>query len=642
MTLFESIHNPEALKRLSADRLPVLAREIREFLIESCAQTGGHLGPSLGVVELTIALHRVFDSPKDPILFDTGHQAYAHKVLTGRHDFTDLKSEGGLSGYPSRAESEHDFIENSHASTALSYADGMAKANEVQGRTDRTVVAVIGDGALTGGMAWEALNNIAEKKNRRLVIVVNDNGRSYSPTKGGLADHLASLRMNPGYEQALDLAKTTLNRTPVVGQPLYEALHGLKKGIKDTIQPQIMFEDLGLKYLGPIDGHDEQALEKALRRARDFGGPAIVHVITQKGKGYAPAENHDEDQFHAPGPFDVDTGKAKPGPKVEKWTSVFADTMVELGGEREDIVGITAAMLHPTGLNKFAEVYPDRTFDVGIAEQHAATAATGMAMNGLHPVVAVYATFLNRCFDQVLMDAALHKQGVTFCLDRAGVTGNDGASHNGVWDLSILQVVPGLRLAAPRDAARLRSLLREAVAVEDAPTVVRYPKGAVAEELPEIGRVGTMDLLRRPADGGLSKDLLIVGVGTMAQVACEVADRMADQGIGVTVIDPRWVKPLDEALVAEAAEHSVVAVVEDNGRTGAVGDAVSRLLRDHEVDVPVRTFGIEQEFLDHAKRDRILQQQGLTPQELSRRLTETVSRRGEGTRTTRELADETA
>ncbi|MFE1103632.1 1-deoxy-D-xylulose-5-phosphate synthase [Nocardiopsis alba] len=642
MTLFESIHNPEALKRLSADRLPVLAREIREFLIESCAQTGGHLGPSLGVVELTIALHRVFDSPKDPILFDTGHQAYAHKVLTGRHDFTDLKSEGGLSGYPSRAESEHDFIENSHASTALSYADGMAKANEVQGRTDRTVVAVIGDGALTGGMAWEALNNIAEKKNRRLVIVVNDNGRSYSPTKGGLADHLASLRMNPGYEQALDLAKTTLNRTPVVGQPLYEALHGLKKGIKDTIQPQIMFEDLGLKYLGPIDGHDEQALEKALRRARDFGGPAIVHVITQKGKGYAPAENHDEDQFHAPGPFDVDTGKAKPGPKVEKWTSVFADTMVELGGEREDIVGITAAMLHPTGLNKFAEVYPDRTFDVGIAEQHAATAATGMAMNGLHPVVAVYATFLNRCFDQVLMDAALHEQGVTFCLDRAGVTGNDGASHNGVWDLSILQVVPGLRLAAPRDAARLRSLLREAVAVEDAPTVVRYPKGAVAEELPEIGRVGTMDLLRRPADGGLSKDLLIVGVGTMAQVACEVADRMADQGIGVTVIDPRWVKPLDEALVAEAAEHSVVAVVEDNGRTGAVGDAVSRLLRDHEVDVPVRTFGIEQEFLDHAKRDRILQQQGLTPQELSRRLTETVSRRGEGTRTTRELADETA
>ncbi|GAB3725265.1 1-deoxy-D-xylulose-5-phosphate synthase [Nocardiopsis nanhaiensis] len=642
MALFESIHNPEALKKLPADQLPALAQEIRDFLIDSCSQTGGHLGPSLGVVELSIALHRVFDSPKDPILFDTGHQAYAHKVLTGRHDFTNLKSEGGLSGYPSRSESEHDFIENSHASTSLSYADGMAKANEVRGRTDRTVVAVIGDGALTGGMSWEALNNIAEKKNRRLVIVVNDNGRSYSPTRGGLADHLASLRMNPGYEQALDLAKTTLNRTPVVGQPLYEALHGLKKGVKDAIQPQMMFEDLGLKYLGPIDGHDEAAVETALRRARDFGGPAIVHVITQKGKGYAPAENHDEDQFHAPGPFDVDTGKAKAGPKVEKWTSVFADTMVELGGERSDIVGITAAMLHPTGLNKFADAYPDRTFDVGIAEQHAATAATGMAMNGLHPVIAVYATFLNRCFDQLLMDAALHRQGVTFCLDRAGITGNDGASHNGMWDMSILQVVPGLSLAAPRDAARLRALLREAVAVDDAPTVVRYPKGAVAEELPEIGKVGSMDLLRRAADGGHGKDLLIVGVGTMAQVACEVADRMADQGIGVSVVDPRWVKPLDEALVAEAAEYSVVAVVEDNGRTGAVGDAVARLLRDRDVDVPVRTFGIEQEFLDHAKRDQILQEQGLTPQELSRKLTETVSRRGEGARTASELAEEKA
>ncbi|WP_028649342.1 1-deoxy-D-xylulose-5-phosphate synthase [Nocardiopsis sp. CNT312] len=641
MALFESMNDPEALKRLPADRLPALAREIRDFLIDSCSQTGGHLGPSLGVVELTIALHRVFDSPKDPILFDTGHQAYTHKILTGRHDFSALKSEGGLSGYPSRAESEHDFIENSHASTALSYADGMAKANEVRGRDDRTVVAVIGDGALTGGMAWEALNNIADKRNRRLVVVVNDNGRSYSPTRGGIADHLASLRLAPGYEQALDLAKSTLNRTPVVGQPLYEALHGLKKGVKDAIQPQMMFEDLGLKYLGPVDGHDEPALEKALRRARDFGGPVIVHCITQKGKGYAPAENHEEDQFHAPGPFDIDTGLAKPGSKAVKWTSVFADAMVELGAEREDVVAITAAMLHPTGLHKFAEAYPDRVFDVGIAEQHAATSATGMAMNGLHPVVAVYATFLNRCFDQVLMDAALHRQGVTFCLDRAGVTGNDGPSHNGMWDMSILQVVPGLRLAAPRDAERLRTLLREAVAVEDAPTVVRYPKGAVAEHLDAVGRVGSMDLLRAGTGGDRAADLLIVGVGSMAQTACEVADRMAAQGIGVTVVDPLWVKPLDRALVEEAARHSVVAVVEDNGRTGGVGDAVARLLRDHGVDVPVRTFGIEQEFLDHAKRDRILQQQGLTPQELARKLTETVSRHTEGTGG-RELADEKA
>ncbi|WP_017610393.1 1-deoxy-D-xylulose-5-phosphate synthase [Nocardiopsis xinjiangensis] len=630
MALFESIHNPDALKRLPADQLPELARGIRDFLVDSCSQTGGHLGPSLGVVELTVALHRVFDSPRDPILFDTGHQAYVHKMLTGRHDFSALKAEGGLSGYPSREESEHDFIENSHASTVLSYADGMAKANEVQGERERTVVAVIGDGALTGGMAWEALNNIAERKDRRLVIVVNDNGRSYSPTRGGLAEHLSSLRMAPGYEQALGLAKSTLNRTPVVGQPLYEALHGLKKGVKDAIQPQIMFEDLGLKYLGPIDGHDEPSVEKALRQARDFGGPVIVHCLTQKGKGYAPAENHDEDQFHAPGPFDVTTGKAKPGPKAEKWTGVFAETMVELGREREDIVGMTAAMLHPTGLDKFAEAYPDRIFDVGIAEQHAATSATGMAMKGLHPVVAVYATFLNRCFDQVLMDAALHRQGVTFCLDRAGITGTDGASHNGMWDMSILQVVPGLRMAAPRDAERLRTQLREAVQVDDAPTVVRYPKGAVAEELTAVGELGSMDLLRRAEDSGHDKDLLIVGVGTMSQVAVEVADRMADQGIGVTVVDPLWVKPLDGALAAGAAEHSLVAVVEDNGRTGAVGDAVSRLLRDHEVDVPVRTFGIEQEFLTHAKRERILEQQGLTPQELSRKLTETVSRLAEG------------
>ncbi|HIY42528.1 MAG TPA: 1-deoxy-D-xylulose-5-phosphate synthase, partial [Candidatus Nocardiopsis merdipullorum] len=386
-----------------------------------------------------------------------------------------------------------------------------------------------------------------------------------------------------------------------------------------------------------IDGHDEPALEKALRQARDFGGPVIVHCITQKGKGYAPAEAHEEDQFHAPGPFDITTGQAKSGSKAEKWTSVFAETMVELGAERKDIVGITAAMLHPTGLNKFADAYPDRTFDVGIAEQHAATAATGMAMNGLHPVVAVYSTFLNRCFDQVLLDAALHRQGVTFCLDRAGVTGNDGASHNGMWDMSIMQIVPELRMAAPRDAERLRTQLREAVAVDDAPTVVRYPKGTVAEEMPAIGKVGSMDLLHRATDNGHAKDLLIVGVGTMAQVAVEVADRMADQGIGVTVVDPLWVKPLDEALIAEAAEHGVVAVVEDNGRTGAVGDAVARLLRDHDVDVPVRTFGVDQEFLSHAKREHILQQQGLTPQELARKLTETVSHRTEDARAT-ELA----
>ncbi|GAB3491083.1 1-deoxy-D-xylulose-5-phosphate synthase [Nocardiopsis coralliicola] len=630
MTLLDTVRNPDDLKRLAADRIPALAAEIRSFLVSEVARTGGHLGPNLGVVELTIALHRVFDSPRDPVLFDTGHQSYVHKMLTGRQDFSGLRSEGGLSGYPSRAESEHDFIENSHASTVLSYADGLAKANTVRGRVDSCVAAVIGDGALTGGMAWEALNNIAERKDARLVIVVNDNGRSYSPTMGGVADHLASLRMSQGYEQALEVAKSAINRAPVVGQPLYDALHGLKKGIKDAIQPQVMFEDLGIKYLGPIDGHDAAAVEKALRRARDYGGPVIVHCLTQKGKGYAPAENHDEDQFHAPGAFDPETGKARSSGKASgaKWTSVFSEEMVALGAERDDIVAITAAMLHPTGLAPFAEAHPERTFDVGIAEQHAATSATGLAMGGLHPVVAVYATFLNRCFDQVLMDAALHRQGVTFCLDRAGVTGTDGASHNGMWDLSILQVVPGLRIAVPRDAARLRAELREAVAVDDAPTVLRYPKGVAPDEIPAVDTLGSMDVLRSPAEGQ-DRDLLLVAVGAMAQTCTEVADRLADQGIGVTVVDPRWVKPLDPALAPEAARHKVVAVVEDSGRVGGVGDTVARTLRDAGLDLPVRTFGIEQEFLDHASRDAILERLGLTPRLLAAELIGTVARHTE-------------
>ncbi|MFC4564756.1 1-deoxy-D-xylulose-5-phosphate synthase [Nocardiopsis mangrovi] len=632
MTLLATMRNPDDLKKLPVERVPQLAAEIREFLVAEVSRTGGHLGPNLGVVELTIALHRVFDSPEDPILFDTGHQSYVHKILTGRHDFSGLREQGGLSGYPSRAESEHDFIENSHASTVLSYADGLAKAQALRGRKGRTVAAVIGDGALTGGMAWEALNNIAEGKDRRVVIVVNDNGRSYSPTMGGLADHLASLRMTQGYEQALDLAKTAINKAPVVGPPIYEVLHGLKKGLKDAIQPQMMFEDLGLKYVGPIDGHDAASVEHALRRARDYGGPVIVHCITQKGKGYTPAETNEEDQFHAIGVIDAETGEApRSAPGVVKWTKVFGQVMVDIGAERSDVVAITAAMLHPTGLAPFAEAYPDRVFDVGIAEQHAATSATGLAMGGMHPVVAVYATFLNRCFDQVLMDAALHRQGVTFALDRAGVTGDDGASHNGMWDLSILQVVPGLRIAVPRDEPRLRRQLREAVAVRDAPTVVRYPKGAVPDEIPAIGTIGTMDVLRRATRDGHSEDLLLVAVGPMAHTCCEVADRMADQGIGVTVVDPCWVKPLDPALVDEASRHRVVAVVEDNGRVGAVGDAVARALRDADLDLPVRTFGVDQEFLDHAKRGTILADMGLTPQDLARKLTETVSRHAEKT-----------
>jgi 1-deoxy-D-xylulose-5-phosphate synthase len=624
VTLLESLSGPRDLRELAPDQLPVLASEIRDLLIETVSRTSGHLGPNLGVVEVTIALHRVFDSPVDKIVFDTGHQSYVHKLLTGRvAEFGTLRQRGGLSGYPSRAESEHDLVENSHASTSLSYADGLAKAYRLRGETDRTVVAVIGDGALTGGMAWEALNNIAVAKDSRLVIVVNDNGRSYQPTIGGLANHLTLVRMNQRYENVLDYIKTTLTRAPVVGGPLYGTLHGMKKGLKDVLQPQVLFEDLGLKYLGPIDGHDEQAVEHALRRARDFGGPVLVHVITRKGFGYQLAEDNEQDRLHQV-PAAAAAG-SKPGAPKQSWSEVFGDALAGIGARRPDVVAITAAMLHPTGLAKFAAAYPDRVFDVGIAEQHAVTSAAGLAMGGLHPVVAIYATFLNRAFDQVLMDVALHRLPVTFVLDRAGVTGPDGASHNGMWDGSILQVVPGLRIAAPRDGSRIAELLAEAVAVGDGPTVVRFPKGDVGAEAEAVGQVGGMDVLARP-DGPGSTDVLLVGAGPMAVMCLATASRLADQGIRVTVLDPRWVKPVDPALAGIAAQARLVATVEDNSVVGGFGDAVCRLLRDADVRTPVRTFGIPQRFLDHGSRNEVLEEVGLVPQHLARQITEAAAR----------------
>jgi 1-deoxy-D-xylulose-5-phosphate synthase len=624
VTLLETLSGPRDLRELAPDQLPALASEIRDLLIETVSRTSGHLGPNLGVVELTIALHRVFDSPVDKLVFDTGHQSYVHKLLTGRvAEFGTLRQRGGLSGYPCRAESEHDLVENSHASTSLSYADGLAKAYRLRGETDRTVVAVIGDGALTGGMAWEALNNIAVAKDSRLVIVVNDNGRSYQPTIGGLANHLTLVRVNQRYENVLDYIKTTLTRTPVVGPPLYGTLHGVKKGLKDVLQPQVLFEDLGLKYLGPIDGHDEQAVEHALRRARDFGGPVLVHVITRKGFGYQLAEDNEEDRLHQV-PAAAPAG-SKPGVAKRTWSEVFGDALAGIGARRPDVVAITAAMLHPTGLAKFAAAYPDRVFDVGIAEQHAVTSAAGLAMGGLHPVVAIYATFLNRAFDQVLMDVALHRLPVTFVLDRAGVTGPDGASHNGMWDGSILQVVPGLRIAAPRDATRIGELLAEAVAVSDGPTVVRFPKGSVGSEAEAIGQIGGMDVLVQPA-GGAAPDVLLVGAGPMAVMGLATASRLADQGIRVTVLDPRWTKPVDPALAGIAARARLVATVEDNGMVGGFGDAVCRLLRDADVRTPVRTFGLPQRFLDHGSRDQVLDEIGLVPQHLARQITEAVAR----------------
>jgi 1-deoxy-D-xylulose-5-phosphate synthase len=617
--VLDSIHGPRDLRRLDRAQLAVLAEEIRDFLITSVSRTGGHLGPNLGAVELTLALHRVFDSPHDRILWDTGHQAYVHKIVTGRAaGFAGLRQKGGLSGYPSRAESEHDVIENSHASTALSYADGLAKAYQLRGETDRHVVAVVGDGSLTGGMAWEALNNIAADHTRRLVIVVNDNERSYSPTVGGLAHHLATLRTTRGYERFLEWGKQVLGRTPVVGLPLYDALHGVKKGLKDVVAPQGMFEDLGLKYIGPVDGHDIEAMEHALTRARGFGGPVLVHCLTHKGLGYKHAEDDSADHFHGIGVIDPETGQPLAATGTA-WTQVFSDELVAIAAERTDVVGITAAMLIPTGLNAFAAAYPDRVFDVGIAEQHATTSAAGLAMGGLHPVVAVYATFLNRAFDQVLMDVALHRCGVTFCLDRSGVTGPDGASHHGMWDMAFLQVVPGLRLAAPRDAVTLREELREAVAVDDAPTVVRYPTGAVGPDLPALERVDGVDVMRRDGD-----DVLLVAVGSMVATCLDVAERCAQQGIGVTVVDPRWVKPVPEQIVRMAAGVRAVVVVED-GLRGGVSGAVAQALRDARVSTPLRDFGVPLRFLDHAKRAEVLAEIGLTAQDVARGIVETVS-----------------
>ncbi|WP_248492114.1 1-deoxy-D-xylulose-5-phosphate synthase [Tsukamurella sp. PLM1] len=619
MNLLSSIDSPRDLRGLDQGRLTELAGQIRDFLVEKVSATGGHLGPNLGVVELTLAIHRVFDSPRDPILFDTGHQAYVHKVVTGRREMFDtLRQAGGLSGYPCRAESEHDWVESSHASAALSYADGLAKAFALKGE-DRTVVAVVGDGALTGGMCWEALNNIAASE-RPVVIVVNDNGRSYAPTIGGLATHLSGLRTQPEYERLLGEARARLRRVPVVGEPAYSVLHGMKAGIKDMVSPQALFADLGLKYVGPIDGHDEAALEAALRRAKDFGGPVVVHAITRKGNGYEHAENHEADQMHGIGVIDPATGLpiSGAGGGSQDWTSVFSEELIAHGERRADVVAITGAMAEPTGVAEFGRKFPDRIYDVGIAEQHALTSAAGLALGGMHPVVALYSTFLNRAFDQLLMDVALLKQDVTIVLDRSGVTGPDGASHHGMWDLSLAAIVPGLRAAVPRDAARLREEFAEALDVADAPTLIRYPKGGVPADLDAVRRLPDgADVLV----GAGPADVLIVAVGPFAHTAVDVAGRLRDQGIAATVVDPRWVLPVPASVVDLARAHHLVVTLEDSGVAGGVGAAVTAALQREEVDVPTRVLGIEQRFLDHASRGQILSELGLTPSEIAFRIT---------------------
>jgi 1-deoxy-D-xylulose-5-phosphate synthase len=607
---------PADLAELSYSQLSELSAEIRNFLIEKVSKSGGHLGPNLGVVELTIAIHRVFESPKDTIVFDTGHQSYVHKLLTGRiSGFDKLRQRGGLAGYPNRAESEHDVIENSHASTALSWADGIARGNLIKGDREKVVACVVGDGALTGGMSWEALNNIASSENLKLVVIVNDNERSYSPTIGGLATYLSTLRTTSGYEKFLDWGKGILEKTPVVGAPIYETLHGVKKGIKDIVAPQGMFEDLGLKYIGPVDGHDIEAMEKAFEQAKNFGAPVLVHVITEKGRGHAPALNDAAEKFHAVGVVDPETGIpiSKPEPS---WTSVFADEICEIGSQRQDVVVLTAAMLGPTGLDKFAESFPNRVFDVGIAEQHAATSAAGMAFTGLHPVVAIYSTFLNRAFDQLLLDVALHKAGVTFVLDRAGVTGDDGPSHHGIWDLALTGIVPRLWVAAPRDGATLREALGEALEISDAPSLIRFPKGAVGADIPAFERRDGMDVLYR----GESADILLVSVGAMAKICVEAASQAYREGVGVTVIDPRWVKPISESLLTMARRYKCVVVVEDGIRHGGIASTISEMFRDADLNLPIHSIGVPLEFIEHAKRSEVLADLGLTAQNITRQL----------------------
>jgi len=617
MAILDSVNGPADLKSLTHKQLIELAQEIRDFLIAKVAKTGGHLGPNLGVVETTIAIHKVFDSPNDSIVFDTGHQSYVHKILTGRKDFDTLRQKDGLAGYPQRSESVHDIVESSHASSSLSWADGIAKAYKLTEQNDRYVIAVVGDGALTGGMTWEALNNISDDNDRKLVIVVNDNGRSYAPTIGGLARYLNGIRTEKIYRRLYRLSKKVFFKFGTIGRMAYSTLRGAGKGLLGSFAPKGMFPNLDLKYIGPVDGHDLHAMEAALNQAKKYANPVIVHAITQKGKGYYPAVSDEADQFHAVGQIDPDTGVSIESSGKKSWTSVFADELVSIADNNKSVVGITAAMLIPVGMHKFAAKYPDRVFDVGIAEQHAVTSSAGMAFGGLHPVVAVYATFMNRAFDQVLMDVALHKAGVTFVLDRAGVTGPDGASHHGMWDLAMLQIVPGIRIASPRDEARLREQLSEAVAISDAPTVIRFSKGTVSNELKAIRRLEDgVDILHESS----AKDVLILTVGAMAETGIQVAKMLSDQGIGSTVVDPRWVIPVPKSIVKMAADHRLVVTIEDGIRVGGIGTRVRQDLRAAQIDTALSEIGLPDEFLEHASRNEILERVGLTAQSISREI----------------------
>ncbi|HEV2139838.1 MAG TPA: 1-deoxy-D-xylulose-5-phosphate synthase [Candidatus Dormibacteraeota bacterium] len=605
MAVLESIRSPADLRKLDAARLPELAEEIRAFLVEQTSRTGGHLSPNLGVVELTLALHRVFESPKDAIVWDTGHQAYVHKLVTGRAgEFSKLRQAGGLSGYPSRKESEHDLVENSHASTSLSYALGIAEAR-LRNRTAGFVVAVIGDGALTGGMAYEALNQIAHLQPPNLIIVINDNGRSYAPTVGGLARHLSQLRVDPRYEKVKEEISRLLRDLPLVGYSADQAAYRVKEGLKQLLQPSTMFESLGIKYAGLVDGHDEAALEEVFVRAKKLREPVVVHVVTEKGHGYGPAVEDEVDKLHGVSAFDPLTGR--PRSTEVTYTDVFGDALMTAATGRPEVCAITAAMASSTGLLNFAKEFPDRFFDVGICEQHAVTFAAGLAMAGMHPVVCIYSTFLARAFDQTIMDVALHKLPVTFVIDRAGVTGPDGASHHGIFDLSYLRLIPNLKIAAPKDATELCALLETALAT-DGPVAIRYPRGPVpaTPDLPvEPLPVGRWEELRR------GDDAVIFAVGKMVEVAREAAERLELQGVSCGVVNARWIKPVDPRIADWARGHPVVVTVEDNVGTGGFGGAVLEALAPLGLAGRVRTLALPDEFLPQGKASDILRERGL-------------------------------
>src|SRR5467141_4241171 len=605
MAILETINSPEDLRKLDQPHLLQLADEVRAFLVEQTSRTGGHRSPNLGGVGLTFALHRVFDSPKDAIVWDTGHQAYVHKIVTGRSkDFARLRQARGLSGYPSRQESEHDLVENSHASTSLSYALGLAEAR-LRRREPGFVIAVIGDGALTGGMAYEALNQIAHLQPRNLIIVINDNGRSYAPTVGGLARHLSQLRVDPRYESIKDDLSRLLRDLPLVGSTADQAAYRVKEGLKQLLQPSTMFESLGIKYAGLVDGHDEAALEEVLTRAKKLREPVVVHVVTEKGHGYSPAVDDEVDKLHGVSAFDPLTGR--PRSTEVTYTDVFGEALMTAAARRPEVCAITAAMASSTGLLNFAKEFPDRFFDVGICEQHAVTFAAGLAMSGMRPVVCIYSTFLARAFDQTVMDVALHKLPVVFVIDRAGVTGPDGSSHNGMLDLSYMRLIPNMKVDAQTDATELCALLETALST-DGPVAIRYPKGPVpaTPDLPvEPLPVGRWEELRKGSDA------VIFAAGRMVEVAKEAAERLEMQKVSCAVVNARWIKPVDPRITEWARSHPVVITVEDNVGSGGFGGAVLEALAPTGLAGRVRCIALPDEFLPQGKASDILRDNGL-------------------------------